>query len=751
MLLKTPNGIRNFGRLSYGSEPDKYLYVFPPTYTLTFNSKPVLGDNGIAPKYNRNELTVTWIVPYDILYKWSFYETGIEQNDYGQNPPMWDGEIAPLTIDTSIQRIKDILMKPRLTLRCEYQGLGPAGTNSNGQASSNRKDRYYGFTIGANNDVNFGPLPLDFKWRNLAAQQAVELTWVVAFHTVNHIIYDLNNKIYTENNAGHYLELSWSRSYDIDELGSATITTSGRYTLNSAVARVIDGPDKLNPFGATTDHDRILVAFPVPAYCKRVTQKFQHDPTGRSTSFTLVDKQHTVENALPPKCIDMDLTHEVSSQLIGGKFEGTGFMRWNNVIQGNITLPPGEPFVTAYFMFWFYARQRLMRVQKNGVAEPFPNPASKMLTNEKKGSSNERTEKDLSVRNLITKISYKESLFNRNHTFRLEYLGTYDRDRLIQQSGLFTPLYNYKQTASGDAIDWFEPDPLKNHVEPWSKYFTRPTIPPPSTASSNLYNQWQSYAQQFNKGNEHPNFDARPFSAWNVYGYTGLIEDGGPYVYYPTDQVRDQVKINKVKTDHKIPAWVTTVDTPRNDESAAYMQNDYTPLGDPSVPLLEALQPNKSYIHHENTFTIIEDVNTFQVTRQSYATSIDKSMKTQNGLFPPSNMDKDVFLHHMGGATSDLPPSTDYVASYNSQPITTIVMTGYAIRAGFPPSIPSAFQYKGSALVRCGRSQISVKQIAQGKVPVYLATWSIPYYANTSVHSNFFKDLESTAFAGVLT
>ena len=71
---------------------------------------------------------------------------------------------------------------------------------------------------------------------------------------------------------------------------------------------------------------------------------------------------------MPPKAMKMEMSHEVSSALFGGRLEGKGFHQWNNVIQGNITLPPGEAFSTAFLLFWFYAKQRLFRTEPGGVA-----------------------------------------------------------------------------------------------------------------------------------------------------------------------------------------------------------------------------------------------------------------------------------------------------------------------------------------------------------------------------------------------
>lgn len=698
------NNIRTFGQLSYGDATGSPLsalgvYNFPPTYSLQFNTKPVMSDNGVAVKYNRNELTVTWSLPYEYLL--------------GRNNPLNDpfGNPSPASVDTAVQQIRHILMQPRKELVCTYQGLGP----SNNALTT-------GMVINATNDVNFGPQPVDFRWRNLAAQRAVEMVWVVTFHTHNQIVFSAANN--NTKTPSVFTELSWSRAYDIDELGSVTITTTGKYSIASYV-------------NGHADSFRVVAGFPVPLYCQRISQRFQHDPTSNSTTFTIVDKQHPTENALPPKCLKMDITHEVSSAIFGGRLEGKGFHQWNNVIQGSITLPPGEPFITAYLLFWFYARQRLFRTEQGGVAFDVAR-----TLNEKLDTQLAPEEKIEYARNILTKVSYKESLFDRTHNFRIEYVGVYDRDYLIQQSGLFTPLYNYKENSAGEAKPWdaADVDP-KTYREPWNASFKRPTSSAPYPDPASLKAQWEAYKNQF--GNNHPNYSPYPRTAWNVYGYTGMNEDDvGPWVFFPDDQSPDQVRITDAdaSTFSPLPAWVYPPDSQlQKEQPLGYSQPDYTNF-----------DPEKSYIAHENTFTVIEDVNTFQTVRQAYDSRIDNAMKSQLGDALVGKSNKFVSLHNMQ-ATSNTPSNSDYVSSYNSQPVTTILMTGYAMRVGSPPSIPIAFRYKGSSLIRSGQSAVSVKLIAKGALPVYLATWSIPYYANTSVHTNFFKDLESTGFAGVLT
>lgn len=720
MTVYGNNFLRTFGSLSYNvssleSSQDvdfNLKYTFPPTYTLSCNSKPIMSDNGVSVKYNRHELTITWIVQYDYLY--------------GRNNPQIGafGEPSPNSIDTAIQQIRAILLRPRGELLCTYQGLGPSGYAEGIKGNFD----YMGFSFDKNSDVNFGPIPLDLKWRNLASQRCVELTWVVAVHSYNQTIFDSTNLVVK--NPTQFTELVWSRSYDIDEIGAVTITTTGKYSLAS---------NAVNRAGLEiiSDEVRFVTAFPVPLYCQRVSQKFQHDPNSKSTTFTIIDKQFPTENALPPKCIKMDLTHEVSSSLFGSRLKGKGFHQWNNVIQGSITIPPGEPFVTAYSLFWFYARQRLFRTEKNGVAY------DETRTLQEKLDKLQLTPKEKKeyVRNIVTEVSYKESLFDRTHYFRLEYTGVYDRDYLLQQSGLFTPLYNYKYDSGGTFKNWYDLDTdPKSDIEPWNKSFPRPTTASPHLSNESLAFQWADYNNQF--GYSHPNY-SKNNSAWNVYGYVGFNEsDTGPWVFYPDDQTNNNVKISYAGQGVNLPAWVYPSD-PIPNESQAKSQPDYSDLS-----------PEKSYVMYDNNFSIIEDVNTFQIARQSYDGNIDASMKSYQNSNPyyPDKSTRHVALHNAGDrSATQSPPDSDYVSSYNSQPITTILMTGYAIRAGFPPSIPSAFQYKGSSMVRSGQSTVTVKQIAKGAIPVYLATWSIPYYVNTSVHSNFFRDLESVAFAGDLT
>lgn len=695
MTIMMNNYVRNYGTVSYGDADGPLgalgVYEFPPNYSLSFTAKTVYAESGTVAKYVRNELTITWILPWDYT----------NLRPAPASTP--EGNPSPRSIDTAVQQIRAILMQPRKTLTCTYQGLGPSANPT-----------FYGFVIDSGNDVNQGPEPLDFKWRNLATQRCAEITWVVAFYTQSQIVFDAGNLHRAPTT--DFLELTWNRSFDIDEVGVVTITTTGRIEVDIGANSVFDHVDQA----------RFAAAFPVPLYCQRVSQRFQHEPNNRATRFTIVDKQFPIENAMPPGCIKMDMSHEVSSALFGGKMEGKGFLSWNNVIQANITLPSGTKPSLAYFLFLFYARQRICRVRTGGVGDNVQIP-TKQEKADAAGKSADKTEK---ARNVVTRVSYKENIFDRTHSFRLEYLGIYNRDRLLQQSGLFAPMFNYRQDA-GAPKPWF--DYSKSDAEPWSSSFNHNPVD-----MNFIHTQWENYRNYIANGN--PNWNVTNGS-WSIYGYTKMLEGTlKPYIFIPEDRVNANTGVNNIGYQNALYyADAPNANAQGVDEAAANLEPAYTDL-----------DPAESYIAYEAECSFVEKHNTFQYTRQKYDDSIKYSLQSYYGQSTPPGKENTKFTFNNPG-TSQLPSDSDYTSSYNAQSNMAVVLSGYAVRVGYPPTIPSVLSYGQNPVIRAGQAMYSMKQVARGPLPIYLARWSIPYYVNTSVHKNVFENLNVNGYSGDLT
>lgn len=721
---------RGYGELSYGSIDNPLsefgIYRFPPTYTLSINAKPIMSDNGVNVKWNRYELTVNWIVPFELIG--------------GRfNPIPQDANNVLQSVDTAVEQIRQILMTPRLELTCQAQGFD------------------LNFTRNKNTDANDGPTPLDFKWKVLATQRCVEMSWTVAFHQTNGIFLDKDNQQIKK--ASVISDFSWSRTYDLDEFGAATITTTG--TIHQASEQFLD--QNGTPVPSTTKHVdnwRMMAYFPVPTYCKRVSQKFQHNPTTRSMTFTLVDKELPTENAYPPLVVDIDLSHEISSSLVdAGKFTGQGFLTWNNVFSGNITLKPGVSPLYAYFLFHFYLRQRLNRVNheitvegvttKEGVAKdisevPIKNEYDSVGT--PTIGARQATEK---VRTLLTRVTYKESLFSRTHSFKAEYWALYSREKFISQSGIFLPLYNYTQRSSG-GVPWFEG--TNQDKEPWTKDFNRSS----SFSLNSLNRQWE-WREDLN--------DAQVIGNDGPYGYLVIEETSknrGPYgstkLFVPNDVFAQS---HDTYVDYLEPrsldAW--------NIEDDIYSQANYNSTKTDTYAGAKAyVDPEISWIDYKINTTIVENINTSQVVRQSYDASIDAAMKSfqvTNAPTPevplpspeargkPTKGSRNFSINNAGVSGLDQ-PAGEVVSTFNGQPSSIIILSGYAIRAGLPIPIPSILSYQNKAVYRAGQAMYSNRIISKSEIPVYLATWSIPYYIDNNKHRDVFKDLKINGYTGEL-
>jgi hypothetical protein len=707
---------RGYGELSYGSINNSLsefgIYKFPPTYTLSINAKPIMSDNGVNVKYNRYELTVNWVLPFELLG--------------GRINP---GQNDPTSVDTAVFQIQQILMTPRLELVCKAQGFGLS------------------FTRNSDDDDNHGPTPLDFKWKVLATQRCVEMSWTVAFHTSNGIFYDPQNQLIKRGSV--IQDFVWSRTYDLDEFGAATITTTG--SISQIQAQWVNANTGLPipiPVNRHVDNWRFMAYFPVPLYCKRISQKFQYDPTTKVMNFTLVDKELPTENAYPPLVVDIDLSHELSSSLVdAGKFSGTGFLTWTNVFSGSITLKPGVSPLYAYFLFHFYLRQRMNRVNREitvagatfgeGVAKDDTQVPIK--TEKDPGTNVNESQATEKVRTLLTRVSYKESLFSRTHTFKAEYWALYSRENFIAQSGIFLPLYNYAQ-RDGNEVTWY--GATNQDDEPWQKDFNRSS----NKSSNKLSVQWDRY-QIYNdlavKNNNSP------------YGYLLFQETGvnrGPYgstkLFIPNDvnAQSDETEID-ILDPYDLDAW--------DIESNIYSQANYNNTKQDTYAGAKAyIDPEISWIDYKINTTLVEDHNTTQVVRQSYDANVKtglQSFRDNNGQYegkPNKNTTKFV-LNNANTSGADQ-PTDEVVSTFNGQPNSVVILSGYAIRAGFPVPIPSILSYQNKAVYRTGQAMYSNRIISKGEIPVYLATWSIPYYIDQTKHRDVFADLKINGYTGEL-
>jgi hypothetical protein len=686
---------RGYGEVSYGDNSgilgNLGVYTFPPTYTSTLNSKPVISGNGYTSKYIRNELTINWILPYEMI-----------------EPGRWNPGNSPVSVDTAVKQIKAILMQPRQELTFTNQGLGEyVGVTGKDSTLSS----YYIDKAG-------GPTPLDFKWKVLATQRCVEMSWTVAFHTDGCIRFDTTNND-TAIKSNNITDFSWSRTFDYDDSGLATITTTG----------VIERSDYGVLVGKWIHIDewRVKSRFLPPTGFKRISQKFQHDPTTRIMNFTIIDKEVSSENAYPPYVVDIDLSHEMSSALTkGDKYAGIGYLSWNNTFSGSITLSPGVSPLYAYFLFHFYLRQRMNRVSSGGIA----------FSTEKASIEDENgEEKTEEVRTLLTRISYKESLFTRTHTFKAEYWALYSRDKFIKQSGLFLPLYNYAQSVGGGYIDWNYAD--QSDYEPWHTSFNRSQ----NHGDNRLDNQWFKHR-----------FESHYYL--NPYGYRKTKENLSEFstlVYFPCNyagnyfgkldpQSYSSPEIGGIDgSGLPAPSIESTIDDQPNKTRTDYDTSLNKYKVDPAI----------SWVDYQANITLFENCNTVQVVRQSYDNNVKLGLQSFLGQGKPDK-DSTKFTINNGRASGADPPSGEVVSTFNGQSNTVVVLSGYAVRAGYPVPMPSILSYKGNAVYRAGQSMYSNRIISKGEVPIYLATWSIPYYIDYSKHADIFADLKVNGYSGDL-
>ncbi len=649
-------------------------YVFPATYNTIFKSKTIYGEDGFTPKYLRCELKINWIIATEII-------------------PLGTGN-ASGTVDTAVAQIRQALMTPKADLIYNYQGMGTNLTSS------------------AQTDMDGGPTPIDFTADPIATNRAVEATWIVQFNVP---MCGSTQGVYS-----FFTQFNYQREFSLNESGCATITTTGTAEISNTSLNI--------------DSYRASYYFQLQPGFRRVSQKFSNSRNRRVCNFIIVDSEIETENPLPAKTIDVDLKHSLSSSLRGSDLAGSGFLSWENSISGTITLAPGVAPITSYYLFLFYLRQRMYRIKTSdpvsnantGVAASLP----KIVVKDER-----TTEKQVKPRTILTRLEMNEAMTKgRTHSFRADYWALYNRDYLINQSGIFTPLYNYRENSGNQAVDWDQMAALDSEgrltdYEPWTATFGR------NTYSSQLAVQWIRYRNsleyQQNGGIENPLYGpVRP------YGYAGIFEnnnDTEAVLFNPCGSAFHTAKVRPLLGNV----------TP--------LGNRFEPSGAENYLLpgnIDKTENDQSYIQYKTSFTLVEDHHTHQHVQQTYDVKVKEMLQSYAAASNSANPERTTAKFSVNNYPSNVSQQPVRFTHHNSRSNLAMVMHGYALRLGKPIPIPSVLAYNNHLVYRAGRAVYNQQQLNIGQNPIYLAVWSIPYYIDDEPSNDVFAAIMTTTTPG---
>ena len=142
-----------------------------------------------------------------------------------------------------------------------------------------------------------------------------------------------------------------------------------------------------------------------------------------------------------------------------------------------------------------------------------------------------------------------------------------------------------------------------------------------------------------------------------------------------------------------------------------------------------------SWLDYTNSFELIEDVNSLQVTfleepPDGYYWSDDTDASTTNrratGMFIDGKVENP--------SSSRVNPPVVIDRGFSGFQVR---IHGYAIRVGHKIAMPSMVSVDGdiNRATRAGQPRVIQRQIGKGDVPVYLAMWDILYNITNDPHS----------------
>jgi hypothetical protein len=550
---------------------------------------------------------------------------------------------------------------------------------------------------------------------------------------------------------------------EIEEDGTAIVTLTGTLEFVSSGALF----DKLKETPAAIPRLlQILTHYFEPLHPPGFTrtQKYKYRKSKREIEYTIVDREIKSDNPILPNIVKADVSHSVSSNLLGtDPFEGQGFVTWNNVFEGTITVRPGVWKGWAWIAMMTIVRQRMYRTQ------PFAGEGIADLKGiiESQVADPNNLDKKVQPKHLLHKITIKENIYSRDVSFNLSYMTMNNLNQLFMRTGLFYPAYiawtNTTEFNIGDV-------PLN----PWNQE---------QIALPKSYNDQWAISREYMA------------NAQNVFGYRGPMLPGYDMVYDPYDGYdanrfanpdatrNPEAKLHIPKTlgpdglPTNNPVGNANFSTTRlNVDTLAERRRNahYDTFGNLSfpnpdnlaqpkggfAPIKEAVGLNGRKVagtYNYPAYTESEDSSYLRGTDPkdtwlSYDTMFIVHRKENSVLFPsiqpqlassrqhvavPTSSGKTAMAFSIHGNANVEPSASGY--DYNDPQVfglatTYIQVTGRAMRAGYGIPCPVFVGCKnplGNTVIpayRVGSSQFTCYQVGRSSdVPIFQASWNMMY------------------------
>jgi hypothetical protein len=777
-----PQAVCRYEQVKYGN------YTFHAFAKNLLNEQNVYSEDNLSVKYARCTLEVDFIITSETVTV---------------TDPLYTG------VDKQMDKIREELESPNKELKLFYRGMG-TDINVIGRAVTN--------TVGTNNDLRSvpfnifeGPFPEVLTWEPLASNNAIRCKWRCVFNkaigpvktksgsftnteqevqvsnslggrnieqgaitgqtrsfagiqSITSIVNDYINTIFdiapeqSDSNgqlSNYLMSHTEEQEFEVDEDGTAVMTLTGELEFvssGSLVNRLKESPTAIPRLLQVLSH----YFEPLHPVGFTRTQKYKFKKNKRSIEYTIVDREIKSDNPILPNILKADVTHTVSSSLLGGDvFEGTGFLTWNNVFEGTFTVRPGVWKGWSWLAMMTICRQRMAGTLpfQGEVNLKTKDALSSVLMDE--ATNSER-------KHLLHNISIKENIYTRECSFTLKYLVITNLNALFVSTGLFYPA---SITWNGQTL----PQDLGK-------------VPVSVAGGKHVFNATpQSYNNQWGTSREYM------ANAQNVFGYRGPLLPGYDMVFNPYDgwdpnrlsnpngplnPERSIVSANTQFDYESVNAANTHTLAERRRNSHLETFNNLTlpfpentsqawggnaPLKEvPGLPTANFTQ--SPYISHDTTndSSFLKNCDPAQ-TWISYDTKF-KVLRNENSvLFPsiqsqtiasrnttsiPTNTERSSKVFNINGSSASEPIVSGYEYSdvqVFGNATTYIQFTGQALRIGYPIPCPTFLGCRnagtgtgsGSTIIqayRVGESKYTCYQVGKSAdLPIFRGVWDVTY------------------------
>lgn len=432
----------------------------------SLNGQVVYAEDGITAKYNRYVLEAEFIITRELV--------DTVESEFN---PEYPEEQQADSVDVAMDKIRFQLTRPHCRLVFWHHGAGII-LNVLGQSETEEsEDSDYKYKNHLWFNLIEGPFPEVIQWEPIGLNNAVRCRWRCTFNlpineSIQNAAWITDNDITSEarmyiglqpiqtviNNwfgtlykdpavdevgaaggiIGNYvLSITEEHEFDVSEEGTVVSTLTGVIEFTSSGSRF------LNNNGHPSAVPRLIQLMahyfePLHPVGFSRSQKYKLRKDKRSLEYVITDRELQSDNPLLPNIVKADVTHSVSSDLVGESiYSGRGFTSWGVNFEGTITVAPGKWKGWAWIAMMCIVNQRIFRTKPmlndviaKDAETPFKQPQGTKLSDAK-----------LAGKTILTKISIKERIYSRQVNFSLSYLMLSSLKTLLPNSGLFEPVF----------------------------------------------------------------------------------------------------------------------------------------------------------------------------------------------------------------------------------------------------------------------------------------------------------------------